>query len=56
MWSQGTCEAKADVDSLNIKKVMAMSRIMTLCVPEVQPEVRFEKMKVSNSRGRLQSE
>jgi hypothetical protein len=45
MLSRGTCEAKAEVDSLNTKKVMAMSRIMTLCVPEVQPEVRFEKPK-----------
>jgi hypothetical protein len=45
MLSQGTCEAKAEVDSLNTKKVMAMLHIMTLCVPEVKPEVRFEKPK-----------
>jgi hypothetical protein len=49
MWSQGTCEAQADVDSLSSKTVIAIKRIMTLCVPEVQPEVRFEKMKVSCS-------
>jgi hypothetical protein len=41
--SQGACEARAEVDSLTSKKVMAMLRIMTLCVPEVQPEVRLKK-------------